>query len=134
MGPFRRGLIAAILVSLPLPAWAEVCDKVRPGWDGTPVSAWQEALWIMGSPASLVLLVASALVIRFRHAWGGLAVFVGWSFLVSAFTIYDPTDGMRAQASAEGCIGSPTLFIATVAVIAIGILLYTGKPAADAET
>ncbi|WP_339106829.1 hypothetical protein [Roseovarius rhodophyticola] len=134
MGSFRRGLIFFLaLTCLPLPALAEVCDKVRPGWDGAPVSIWQETLWLFGSPAALFLLFCSALVWRFKNSWGALAVFVGWSFLVGAFTFWDPTGGQRAQATAEGCIGSPSLFVAVVLVISVGLLLYTGKPDAEGE-
>ncbi len=113
---------------MPMPAWAQVCETVRPNWDGGPVSAWSEAILILGSPASLVLLIASALVLRFRSSWGALAVCVAWSFLVSAFTFFDPTGGMRTAAAAEGCIGSPALFIAIVGAICVGLILYTGKP------
>ncbi|MCR9114981.1 MAG: hypothetical protein NXH84_17005 [Rhodobacteraceae bacterium] len=112
---------------LPLPAWAGVCETLRPTWDGTPVSAWQEAIWLLGTPISLFLLLASALVIRFRRSWAALAVILAWSFLVSAFTFYDPTGGQRTAAAAEGCVGSPVLFIAVVGAICVGLLVYTGK-------
>ncbi|MGK7753570.1 MULTISPECIES: hypothetical protein [unclassified Roseovarius] len=132
MGPLRRGLILAALLTLPVAARAQdVCAKVRPGWDGAPVPAWEEAVLLFGSPASLVLLFASALVLRFRSAWGALAVFVGWSLLVSAFTLFDPTGGQRPAAAAEGCIGSPALYIAIVMAVGVGLLLYTGKPKDD---
>lgn len=132
MGPFRRGLILSALLILPVTARAQdVCAKVRPDWDGGPVPAWEEAILLFGSPAALVLLFASALVLRFRSAWGALAVFVGWSLLVSAFTLYDPTGGQRIAAAAEGCIGSPVLFVAIVMAIGVGLLLYTGKPKDD---
>ena len=129
MGPLRRGLILSAPLILPATARAqEVCAKVRPDWDGAPVPEWEEAILLFGSPAALALLLASALVLRFRSAWGALAVFVGWSLLVSAFTIYDPTGGQRIAAAQEGCIGSPALFVAIVMAIGVGLLLYTGKP------
>ena len=132
MGPLRRGLILSALLTLPVTARAqEVCAKVRPDWDGAPVPAWEEAILLFGSPAALALLLASALVLRFRSAWGALAVFAGWSLLVSAFTIYDPTGGQRIAAAAEGCIGSPALFVAIVMAIGVGLLLYTGRPKDD---
>ncbi|QFT97450.1 hypothetical protein FIU85_09070 [Roseovarius sp. THAF8] len=125
-------ICAVLLAALPVPARAqEVCARVRPDWDGAPVPAWEEAILLFGTPASLVLLLASALVLRFRSAWGALAVFVGWSLLVSAFTLFDPTGGQRIAAAAEGCIGSPVLFISIVMAIGVGLLLYTGKPKDD---
>ncbi len=134
MGPFRRGLTPLVgLACTPLPAWAEVCDKVRPDWNGLPVSAWQEALWLFASPLALVLLIGSAIVFRLRSSWGALVVFVGWSFLVGAFTFWDPTGGVRTAAIAEGCLGSPAVFVSVVLVISVGLLLYTGKPAASED-
>lgn len=125
MGPFRRGLI---LVLLPGPAWAGACAELRPGWDGTPVSAWAEAVALLGSPLSLILLVATALALRFRSQWGALAVCVAWSFLVSGFTVFDPTGGAREAAMTEGCVGSPAIFILGVAALCVATVLYTGTP------
>ena len=104
------------------------CASFRPDWDGGTVSALSEALLLVQTPAALVLLLASALVLRFRSAWGALAVFVGWSLLVSAFTFFDPTGGVRNAAMEEGCVGSPTLFIAVALGISVGLILYTGQP------
>jgi hypothetical protein len=104
------------------------CASFRPDWSGDEVSALSEALLLFQTPAALVLLLASALVLRFRSAWGALAVFVGWSLLVSAFTFFDPTGGTRTAAMAEGCVGSPTLFIAIALGISVGLILYTGQP------
>lgn len=126
MGPLRRGLILAAL-SVPGPAWAGACQTLRPDWDGTPVSAWTEAVLLLGSPVSLVLLLASALVLRLRHAWAALAVVVAWSFLVSAVTFFDPSGGLRSAAAAEGCVGSPSVFIAIVGAICVGLVLYAGN-------
>ena len=41
MGPLRGGLILNLMAT---PAWAEVCDKERPNWDGTPTTAMTEAI------------------------------------------------------------------------------------------
>lgn len=130
MGPVaqvtRTALCLALVLASTLHAQAgEVCDIVRPNWDGQPVSAWEETLLLFGTPAALALMIATAFAARFRSSWGGLACFVGWSFLVSSFTIYDPTGGQRPAATAEGCIGSPTLFIGIVLAMAVALVLYT---------
>lgn len=125
MGPLRRGLALALLLG-PAPAWAEVCDKSRPNWDGTPASAVDEALFLFSTPASLVLLICTLVVIRFRHQWGALAVVVLWTLLVSVIAMADPT-GLRVSEIAEGCAGSSTLFIALVAAICGGMILYTSR-------
>ncbi|WP_397542537.1 hypothetical protein [Roseovarius salis] len=127
MGSLRRGLIAALL---PGPALAgPACDRLRPGWDGEPVNTWSEALVLFGSPAALVLLVATMLVLRLRSAWGGVAICVGWSVLLSFHTHFNPAESLRRTAAAEGCVGPATGFIIAVAAICVATVLYTGAPA-----
>ena len=121
MGPLRGGVILALI---PGAALAEVCDKARPGWDGGPVSALQEAIFLFSTVPALVLIVATALAFRFRSAWGGLVVVVLWTVLVSMRTMFDPS-GLNSLALAEGCVGSPALFIGIVAAICVAIVLYT---------
>lgn len=122
MGSLRRGLTLALLV--PTAAMAEVCDKTRPNWDGTPVSAIQEALFLIATPAALLLTFLSLLAIRFRHQWGALAIVVLWTLLISFIAMGNPT-GVRPSEIAEGCVGSPTLFIGLVAAICGGMIFYT---------
>ena len=86
MGSLRRGLILALL---PSAAWAEVCDKERPAWDGAPVTPVTEAVALFSSLPALVLICATLLALRFRHQWGGLIVVLLWSFLISAHVSLD---------------------------------------------
>ncbi|WP_147438902.1 hypothetical protein [Roseovarius spongiae] len=105
------------------------CQSLRPNWDGAPVGAWAEALTLFTTPAALILLLASALVIRFRSAAGALVACLGWAALISAFTFFDMSGGQRAAAMAGGCIGKPTLFIAlAMALCAAMVLLTTRGP------
>ena len=126
MGSFRRGVILALF---PTPALAEACDKIRPGWDGGPVGPVAEAITLFSSPIALILLFLTALVFRFRSSWGALTLCLFWSFLITAVTFFDPTGGVRTLAAAEGCVGSPWLFITVVAALSVGMVLNTGKPA-----
>ncbi len=135
MGPLRRGLILAapVLAALPNAAWAEVCDKIRPDWDGSPVSGLQEALQLALTAPVLALLIATGAALKFRSQWGGLAVFVLWTGYASLLSF----GSLRTEAQAEGCAGSPTLFIAAVAAICVATIIYTapvkrGPP--DGET
>lgn len=114
---------AAFLFSA-TPALAEVCDEARPNWDGGPVSAFQEAVFLFATFPSLALILATAVAVRFRSQWGGLAVVVLWSGLITIFTATDPT-GLGEFALSEGCVGSPALFIAAVTAICIAVILYT---------
>lgn len=121
MGPVRRGLILALM---PGAAWAGACDTERPGWDGVAEDGIGEAIALFSTIPSLALIVATALVIRFRSTWGGLAVAVLWTGLVSLFAFVGPGE-VRRQAIVEGCIGSPSLFIGIVAAICVAMILYT---------
>ena len=122
MGPVRRGL--SLLLLAPAPAWAEVCGTERPGWDGSPVSMVGEAVTLILSPLGIILLVATLLALRTRSQWGGVAVVIGWTGFATILTVADPT-GLRDLARAEGCVGSPTLFIALAAAISVATILYT---------
>ena len=53
-----------MLATLPTAAWAKVCDKERPDWNGTPVTAVGEAIALFSNPVSLVLLMVTALAVR----------------------------------------------------------------------
>ena len=89
-----------------------------------------EALALFASPFSLILLIATVICVRFRHQWGSVAVVVLWTALVSLIALSDA--GGRADGMAEGCIGSPTLFIAIVAIMSVALILYTA-PRSDTQ-
>lgn len=125
MGPVRRRLTFALALLCPAPAWAEVCSDLRPGWDGTPVTAVDEMLFLAQSPLVLFLILATAIAVRFRSEWGGVAVVAGWSFATFIVTEWGSGDGLRSAAIDEGCAGSPGLFIAVAVAICISVVLYT---------
>ena len=124
MGPIRRRLAAALAL-LPSAGWAEVCETARPGWDGQPVTAWGELLFLFQTPLVLVLIIATVLTLRFRSEWGGLVVVVGWSLATFIITGWGESNAFRQEAAAEGCIGNPGLFIAIAAAVCVGVVLYT---------
>lgn len=137
MGPFRGRLsqapanfikfapLAAIAALSPTGALANVCEQVRPFVGASEGgTAFTEAMSLMGTVPSLVLLLLSALAIRFRWQWVALGVVVLWSVWVSFIAMSSPSPIME-QAISEGCVGPPTLFIALVAAICGGMMLYT---------
>lgn len=119
----------AALALLPSAALAEVCDKVRPLWDPAtgPATAVDEALHLASTPVAMILLLVTALALRLKHAWVGLAAVCGWSAYVGLTVFGNRSDpsGIHQSAVAEGCIGSPALFIGTVTAICIATILYT---------
>ncbi len=100
------------------------CTQIKPDWDGTPVGMIAETFALATTPFTLILLAATVVALHFRHQWGALALVVAWSFYVSFLTLLDPQDTF-ANARIEGCLGSPTLFIAAVAAICIAMIFYT---------
>ena len=126
MGPLRRRLGAALALSgLSTPAWAETCAEMRPGWDGTPVSAFGALIYLGQSPFVLVLILRTEVAVRFRSEWGGLVVVVGWSVATYLVTGWGSGNTAQTNAMQEGCVGSPALFIAFAAALCIGVVLYT---------
>ena len=123
MGPVRGGVILSLLPGM---AWAQDCAVQRPGWDGAPVSVVQEAVFLASSPAALVLLLGTAVAIRFKSQWGSLAVVLGWTAFVTFLTMLAPAS--RKLAMAEGCVGSPALFIGVIAAICVAMISYTAPP------
>lgn len=120
-------MIAAAAL-LPGAAPAGVCDRVRPYWQpGSPATAWDELLGLMATPPSLALLLLSALVLRWRHSGGALAVTVLWSLWVSVAVFRGTADEIRQRAVAEGCIGSPALFILAVAALCAAMVLHANR-------
>ncbi len=120
----RIGLAGFAANSLPNIVFAEVCDKVRPDWNGVPVTPLQEALVLASTLPTLVLFIATLLAVRFRHQWAALVVVVLWSLFVTLLALPDRS-GVQQVAANEGCIGSPTLFIVAVAAICVATILYT---------
>ena len=117
----RAGALAAGVICSPTAGLAQACAQQRPGWDGGPVSPLAELLFLLQTPVVIALVLATALVLRFRSQWGGLAAVVCWSGL----TYFLTSDRVVADAKLEGCVGSPSFFIGAVFVLCIGIVLYT---------
>lgn len=121
----RTILVGCIL--LPTSAIAEVCDKERPLWDGTPATAWTELINLMTSPIQVALVVATILAI-----WTGTRIGCGiltlvWAAFIPMMLTRD-LDDMIWEASREGCIGSPILFMGLCAAICSATLYATLRP------
>lgn len=123
MGPLRGGLILSLIAG---PALAEVCDKARPGWDGMPVTALDEALFLFATPISLFLVAALATAVVFRHAIGAALVTLLWGFYITSLILPDQT-GISAAAITEGCAASPALYIALSGALCLAAVIYTAR-------
>lgn len=123
MGPVRGRLIA-LLPLLPLPAQAEVCDKVRPGWtpvDG-PVGALAEAGYVLASPVGLILLAFVALAMIWPRR--RLAVLAALPLLVLAGLLFLARRAdVAVHAMTEGCIGGIGPTVVLLILIAAAVLV-----------
>ena len=125
MGSLRgRLIIAALLV--PQAAWAEVCDKTRPGWslDEGPVTGGAETLYILTSPVGLGLLALIVLALVFPRRWLAVVAALPALALAGLLGISRQSD-VAAQAVAEGCIGS-ALPAVVLLVLAAALVLVRG--------
>ena len=117
--------IAAGLSLVPSQALAEVCDKARPMWTpGTSPTIFSEALALAITPPSLVLFLVTLACLRFRWQWVSLGMVLLWSVWVSVLAFLPP-NATQQQAIAEGCIGSPALFIGIIAALCVALVLWT---------
>lgn len=89
------------------------------------MTALSEFLWLLQTPIVLLLIIGTALAVRFRHEWGGLIVVVGWSLATFLITGWGSQDGATAAAMIEGCVGPSWLFIGMACALCIGVVVYT---------
>ena len=118
--------LALVLALIATPALAEVCDKARPDWDGTPATLTSEAVMLFMSPIGLFLLGALAVAVVFRHAMGTALVALMWSFYITML-IWPDTSGIRDGMLSEGCAAPPTLFIAASALLCLAAVIYAHR-------
>ena len=132
MGPVRGRLIFAALMS-PQAAWADVCDKTRPGWslDQGPVTGGAETLYILASPVGLGLLALIVLALAFPRRW--LAIVAALPALALAgLLVISRQSAMAALAMTEGCIGSAIPAVVLL-VLAAALVLVRGFQARRAK-
>jgi len=126
-----RGRLSALLAALPLPAWAEVCDKIRPDWDsaGGPVSAVAEMGYILASPVGLVLLGLVIVAMVWPRRW--LAAVVALPLLALAGLLFLARGAeVAALAMQEGCIGGigPTVGLLVLLAAAVLVRGFRRRP------
>lgn len=131
MGPLRRGLIAIGALLFASPAWAEVCDKERPNWNGVQPTAWAELIQFAVSPAALIGF--AALTIAWIAPWRVLALIsMAWGLLLLSNMVLPLSpgfDGIRSAAINEGCIGPQHLSMVLCTAICIASLARLFWPA-----
>jgi len=109
------------------PAWAEVCDKIRPNWsplDG-PVSAIQELMYFTTSPIGIGFGVLFALHLWFRTRLSFYLVLVACGFaLLTETEIFWAPNHILAASYSEGCRGLPWLTLLVIVTGAICAVLW----------
>ena len=125
MGSVRRRLIALALLT-PQAAWAEVCDKTRPGWtlDQGPVTGGAETLYILASPVGLGLVALMVLALVFPRRWLALLAALPALALAGLLGVSRQSD-IAALAMKAGCIGSAIPAVVLL-VLAAALVLVRG--------
>lgn len=117
MGSFRRGLIFFFALA-PSIAFAEVCDKERPAWNGVPVSAWEDLIFLSTHVLFWPVWIALAAAIVLKRT--SLTIIAGTiAALHTLLQLSQLTDTITRAAIREGCIASPPLFIGLCAAICL---------------
>lgn len=105
------------------PAFAEVCDKVRPDWSPSTgqVTAAQELSYYFSSTVGIILLVLCVLALLIKNGW--LTLSVALVLLVVAGLIaqnwFWPEDGVTHAAYAEGCTANQLIISFVLTVLAV---------------
>ena len=125
MGSVRGRLIALALLT-PQAAWAEVCEKTRPGWtlDQGPVTGGAETLYILASPVGLGLVALMVLALVLPRRWLALLAALPALALAGLLGVSRQSD-IAALAMTEGCIGSAIPAVVLL-VLAAALVLVRG--------
>ncbi len=118
------GIAATVFPNI---VWADVCDKVRPYWDGTHVNMFEEVFGQLSNPFTAILVglsIALVLQKKLKLVLLGVLIISGYALL-----FVDPLflDDARWQAKREGCIGNQELWWAVLAAIALFGLFRMGR-------
>lgn len=115
------------------PAWAEVCDKVRPHWDPAsgPVSQVDDLLHFLTEPLGLGTIALVAISLAFRRAWLAIAttiVLIAVAALLF-FDIANIVDDITHEARLEGCLTQPVLVPLILLGIGLIVIWWPRRPA-----
>ncbi|WP_298858434.1 hypothetical protein [uncultured Sulfitobacter sp.] len=106
------------VLMFPTAAFAEVCDKERPLWTGTPTTAWSEAIILLTYPSQIVLLTATMFAMWYGWRIACFIFALIWVAFIPIMLTRD-LDDMTWEASQEGCISSPILFMGLCGAISV---------------
>lgn len=129
MGPLRRGLI---LAAIPAPAFAGVCEQVRPIWStkGIDVTIWTEPLYSLTNPLLFMMILIALAGSAFRHIGVQMAGIIAASFLtifVSQRLWASDHLGIWERATIEGCIAPPYVTTAFAAVLTVYTIIRAAR-------
>ena len=124
-------LCSLLVVAMPAPAAAEVCDKARPRWspaDG-PVGQLGETFFTFTSTGGIVLMALLAISLLIRVRWlfilnAVLTFLFGFALALNWIDMHEIT---RA-AVAEGCVTAPVLPVATLAALFVLMTYRAVRP------
>ncbi|MEP2891528.1 hypothetical protein [Tateyamaria sp.] len=116
-----------MLACLPGAASAEVCDKVRPYWDGSHINMFEEVIGQLTNPFAALIVVLSILFVLQRK----LIFLLFGTLLICVYALFftDPLflDDVNWAAKQEGCIGNQEVWWATLAGIGLFGLIRASR-------
>lgn len=124
-------LFTILMLLTASPAFAEVCDKVRPRWDPSSgsINLFEELYFFFTSPFGIGLILLIAATLYFKKRWLSISC-AALIFLVAVLTTagwFFLSDGIIRAAHQEGCRASPLVTIGVLALLSIWLFHY-GKP------
>lgn len=123
--------VCVVLMVLAGPAFAEVCDKVRPDWDPSngPVNQFQELSFFFSGTPGLILVALCFLAFFIKRTWGSIVValiLVAVAILIAADWLW-PLDGVTYGAHLEGCTANPLITRLMLVALIVMVAVF-GKP------
>jgi len=127
----RQAFCAIIMLFAASPAFAEVCDKVRPGWDPSDgsINQLEELYFFFTSPIGIGLTILITTTLYCKKRWLSF-VCAALTFLTAALIAvgwFWLGDDMLRAAHQEGCRASPLITVGVLALLSIWLIQY-GRP------
>jgi hypothetical protein len=122
----RQSLLFLFWLTTAAPAFAEVCDKVRPAWDPTdgPVSQFDDlVLTFFVEPFGLFIFALVAVTVLLRKPLlTAFSIFFLMFPAVLDIIDWSPPDTVWSAAISEGCVTSSPILVRIVLIVIAAIL------------
>ncbi len=122
----KRGWAIAVAMIASTPAAAEVCDKVRPGWNpaDSPITQFKDLGLFLTEPLGLIVLLQTLAAVLLRKIWiANISAMLLFAVVALKISTWIDSDDVTNLAISEGCIAAPVL--TTIILIALCAIILT---------